>query len=181
MVRTSDRSILCSLCTVLGSHISNCRFVLLVRYNDEIQCAAARVVQGLHENALAKTNGASASFHTMHVRRGDFTTSYQKGSNAVTADDIYQTVKDELEDGSIVYVATDETDKSFFKPLGQHYDIKFLDDFTTELNPKGFRQVNPNVYGMIDQLVVSAEVVLVSNGASSLFVPYSQCGFALCA
>ena len=47
-------------------------------------------------------------------------------------------------------MATDEHDKKFFKPLKDHYDILFLDDFKAEL--KG---LNTNYLGMVDQLVAS--------------------------
>ena len=58
--------------------------------------------------------------------------------------------KSKLNEGETIYIATDERDKSFFKPLMDHYDIVFLDDFHEELG-----HVNTNYYGMIDQVVAS--------------------------
>jgi GDP-fucose protein O-fucosyltransferase len=136
-------------------------FHRLVRYIDEIQCAASRVVQGMRAYAMSRnSSNADGSFNTFHVRRNDFANQYQ--SSIITAEEVYDNVKGVLPDGSIVYVATDESDKSYFEPLKQHFDVKFLDDFMNELNPPGVPLVNTNFYGMIDQLVVSPSVVASS-------------------
>jgi len=55
-----------------------------------------------------------------------------------------------LKRGATVYIATDEKDKSFFKPFADAYDIVFLDDFMHLL-----QGVNTNYFGMIEQLVAS--------------------------
>jgi GDP-fucose protein O-fucosyltransferase len=116
-----------------------------VRYVDEIQCAAARIVHAMHE--YTKTQGvASGEFNTMHIRRGDF----QFKQTRIDAAEIYHNIKDAMPEKSIVFIATDERDKKFFDPLRQHYDIKFLDDFKHLL-----QDVNTNHFGMIDQLVAS--------------------------
>jgi hypothetical protein len=120
-----------------------------VRYADEIQCAAARVVQAMRQYARTKPGNHNGDFDTFHIRRGDF----QFKRTRIDATEIYDNVKDVLPDGSIVYVATDERDKKFFDPLKQHYDIKFMDDFKDVLEG-----VNTNYYGMIDQLVASRGV-----------------------
>jgi hypothetical protein len=41
-----------------------------LRYLDEIQCAAARVVHGMRE--ISSKNGNGGVFDTFHIRRGDF-------------------------------------------------------------------------------------------------------------
>eukprot|EP00548_Thalassiothrix_antarctica_P006224 CAMPEP_0194139344 /NCGR_PEP_ID=MMETSP0152-20130528/8992_1 /TAXON_ID=1049557 /ORGANISM="Thalassiothrix antarctica, Strain L6-D1" /LENGTH=589 /DNA_ID=CAMNT_0038837129 /DNA_START=325 /DNA_END=2094 /DNA_ORIENTATION=- len=110
-----------------------------MRYIDEIQCAAARVVESLRETATV--------FDTMHIRRGDF----QFKDTRIEASEIIQNSKDVLSKDKTIYIATDETDKSFFQPFRDAgYDIKFLDDFKHVL-----KDVNTNYYGMIDQLVAS--------------------------
>jgi hypothetical protein len=38
-----------------------------------------------------------------------------------------------LSDNTTLYIATDERDKSFFKPMQERYDVVFLDDFLHEL------------------------------------------------
>jgi hypothetical protein len=115
-----------------------------VRYIDEIQCAAARVVQALR-NRVARRH--QADFDTLHVRRGNF----QYTVTRMEAADIYDMVARKIPDNTTVYVATDERDKHFFDPLANHYVLVFLDDFIKE----ALEGVNTNYYGMIDQLVAS--------------------------
>ena len=120
-----------------------------VRYIDSIQCAAARVVEAVRERARknpASKNNTKGEFDTFHIRRGDF----QYTVTRFDAPKIYDVSKSKLNEGETIYIATDERDKSFFKPLMDHYDIVFLDDFHEELG-----HVNTNYYGMIDQLVAS--------------------------
>lgn len=119
-----------------------------MRYVDELQCAAARIVSAIREHARSKnpSGNPSGNFDTFHIRRGDF----QYKNTRISADKIYENVKDILVEGATVYIATDEKSKSFFEPLKQHYDVLFMDDFMPQL--KG---VNKNQFGMIDQLVAS--------------------------
>jgi GDP-fucose protein O-fucosyltransferase len=117
-----------------------------VRYNDDIQCAAARVVHAMREYVRQKDPTRDGLFDTFHIRRGDF----QFKNTRIDAVQIYENVKDTLPDGSILFIATDERDKKFFDPLREHYDLKFLDDFMHVLG-----EVNHNYFGMIDQLVAA--------------------------
>jgi GDP-fucose protein O-fucosyltransferase len=119
-----------------------------LRFSDIIQCAAARIVEGIREIAALVGNGTndSGGFDTMHVRREDF-----KGLD-VYKDGIIQ--PHQMIDAKFfdplrtVYVATDERDKSFFEALHEHHTILFLHDFDHLI--KG---IDPNFYGMIEQLV----------------------------
>jgi hypothetical protein len=116
-----------------------------VRYIDEIQCAAARVVQGIRARVQQRKNGQT-DFDTLHVRRGDF----QYTVTRAEAEEIYEMTSKQIPDDTTVYIATDERKKTFFDPLKKHYDVVFLEDFKHEL-----QGVNTNYYGMIDQLVAS--------------------------
>jgi hypothetical protein len=116
-----------------------------LRYIDEIQCAAARVVHAVRK--IAKANGdPNGVFDTFHIRRGDF----QYKQTRIGADEIYRNVKDVLEENSTVFIATDEKDKSFFDPLRSHYHLYFLSDFKDLVG-----DVNANYFGMLDQLIAS--------------------------
>lgn len=117
-----------------------------VRYIDSIQCAAARVVDAVRKRAQERSTTGSGEFDSFHIRRGDF----QYTVTRFDAPKIYEMSKSKLKEGETVYIATDEKDKSFFKPLMDHYDVVFLDDFHDALG-----HVNTNYYGMIDQLVAS--------------------------
>lgn len=113
-----------------------------VRYLDQIVCAAARIVKAVRERSKSKNN--NGRFDTFHVRRGDF--QYKK--TRIEATQIYEKSKDQLTHGNTLYIATDERDKTFFKPLADKYDVTYLDDYMDLIE-----DMNPNYYGMLDQLV----------------------------
>jgi GDP-fucose protein O-fucosyltransferase len=130
-----------------------------MRYVDELQCAAARIVAAMRDRARRKNPANSqGEFDTFHIRRGDF----QYKNTRIEADEIYKNVKDVLKEGSTVYIATDERNKAFFEPLTKHYDVYFMDNFMPEL--KG---VNKNMFGMPDCIVACVTLLMVR-------VPYSQ-------
>lgn len=119
-----------------------------VRYQDEIQCAAGRVVEAVRKHVRERQpNNPNGDFDTFHVRRGDF----QYKETRISAERMYEKAKLKIAEGSTVYIATDERDKSFFDPLKASYDVVFLDDFVDAMG----QQVNTNFYGMVDQLVAS--------------------------
>lgn len=101
-----------------------------VRYIDEIQCGAARVVAAVRKRVSERTKGASTDFDTIHIRRGDF----QFKETRVEAPVILEQLKRVLDADTTLYIATDERDKSFFKPIVDYYpDVVFLDDVMEEL------------------------------------------------
>ena len=114
-----------------------------MRYIDELQCAAARIVQAIRTRTRQRNQ---TGFDTFHIRRGDF----QYKNTRIEAAQIYENVRDVLTEGATVYIATDERSKAFFDPLREHYNVLFMDDFSDLLVG-----VNKNHYGMIDQLVAS--------------------------
>jgi len=123
-----------------------------VRYIDEIQCAAARVVNAVREHARKRDPDGNGDFDSFHIRRGDF----QFKTTRIEAQEIYDNVHDVLTENKTVYVATDERNKTFFDPLRKHYDLVFMDDFMDEL-----KDVNSNLFGMIDQLIASRGNVFI--------------------
>lgn len=135
------------------SKICNIAFVFFFRfmrdhfrYIDEINCAAARIVQQVRKRAIefGNTNGF---YYSIHVRRGDF----QYMLMHLPAEEIYQNnTKLNIPDGSTVYIATDEGNKTFFDPFRKHYNLLFLDHFQDQM-----QSINRNYYGMLDQLVAS--------------------------
>jgi len=116
-----------------------------LRYIDELQCAAARVVEALREKA--KKNGSPEGiFDTLHVRRGDF----QYKDTRVDATVLYDNSADLIPENTTLFIATDERNKTYFGPFKDHYHIYFLDDFKDV-----FEDLNTNYYGMLDQLIAS--------------------------
>ena len=59
--------------------------------------------------------------------------------------------KDELTEGSTLYIATNQKDKNFFSIFMEHYDVIYLDDYMDEVG----HEVNANFLGLIDLLVAS--------------------------
>jgi hypothetical protein len=117
-----------------------------MRYKDEIQCAAARVVHAVRE--LSKKNGNGGVFDTLHIRRGDFS-SFREATQ-LSIEQIYNQTFDVLEANSTIYIATDERNTKFFDLLKTRYNVYFMSDFQDR-----YRDVDKHYYGMIDQLVAS--------------------------
>jgi hypothetical protein len=117
-----------------------------LRYIDEIQCGAARIVHAVREKAR-EHGDAKGVYNSMHIRRGDF----QYKQTQISGDEIVSNIEGLIPDNSTVFIATDERDKKFFDPLRRRYHLYFLDDFV-HLLPEGF---NKNYYGMLDQRVAS--------------------------
>lgn len=119
-----------------------------LRYKDEIFCAAARVVEGIRRRARLRdpTGNPLGEFDSLHVRRGDF----QYKRTRISGEELLANIKNDLKPGSTVFIATDERDRSVFKPLLDQYDICFLSDFSNLI-----RGVNTNYQGMLDQIIAS--------------------------
>mmetsp|Transcript_20688 Transcript_20688/g.57448 ORF Transcript_20688/g.57448 Transcript_20688/m.57448 type:complete len:678 (-) Transcript_20688:278-2311(-) len=115
-------------------------------YSDEIQCAAAKVVDKVRDHVSKVTNGKTREFISFHIRRGDF----QFEDTRIGIEDIMANTQDLIPSGSVIFIATDERNLKFFDPMRKKYDLLFLKDFKDDL--KG---VNSNYFGMIDQLVAS--------------------------
>jgi hypothetical protein len=116
-----------------------------LRYVDDIQCAAARVVNAVREKAR-EHGDPDGKFDSFHIRRGDF----QYKETRIEAQEIYENVKDVLVENSTVFIATDERNMAFFEPLRKHHHIYFLHDFQHLIG-----KVNKNYYGMLDQRIAS--------------------------
>lgn len=89
------------------------RFVRdFVRYVDVIFCKAALMVADLIHNK--SSNGKFTSFH---IRRGEL----QYKEVKISASDLLANVGHLLPQNQTVYIATDEKNMSFFKPLRDHF------------------------------------------------------------
>lgn len=66
---------------------------------------------------------------------------------------------------TLVYVASDERNKSFFQPFHDTFPaVRFLDDF---MDFAELRDINPNYLGMIDQVVCTRGEVFVGTWFST--------------
>jgi len=124
-----------------------------VRYSDEIFCAAGKIVKSLIEESMGRYfngAGAEAGYFSMHIRRGDF----QWPKMRISAQEWHENTRHWLEpdDQHLLYIATDETNRTFFEPLMKHYKVRFLSDYSELAN---LSNLDPNYVGMIDQVVAS--------------------------
>jgi GDP-fucose protein O-fucosyltransferase len=101
-------------------------------------------VKALRERSRTRGD-VDGNYNAYHIRRGDF-------QYTVTRYDAPRIIKNsaEIQTGSVVYIASDETDPQFFEPFRKAFDVVMLSDFKQELVG-----VNSNYYGMIDSLIAS--------------------------
>ena len=119
-----------------------------LRFSDIIQCAAARIVEGIRDIAKTSSNGTNVhgGFDTMHIRRGDFKGLAFYKDGIMDPNDIVASKY--FEERRTVYIATDEADVAFFEPLRREHTLLFLSDFQHLI-----KDLDPNYYGMVEQLV----------------------------
>lgn len=79
--------------------------------------------------------------------------------------DIFKNVEDVIEPGRLVYVMTDERDPAFFDPVRGAYRLRFLKDYEYALDEDA---VNPNLFGMIEQIIGSGAETFVGTYFSTL-------------
>lgn len=121
-----------------------------VHYTDHIFHMGWQAVQWLEDK----------SYYAIHVRRNDF----QYKHLFITAEQIYENIKNVIPDGSKLYIATDHEDKLFFEVLSNHYELYFYDDVV-----KGIQlNVHYNFIPMIEQLICSRAISFIGNDHSTL-------------
>ena len=132
-----------------------------LHYKEEIICASARIVNAIEESALT-IRASNHEFYSMHIRRGDFARQYPEGD--VSAEDLIMQIEADgiLAENSLVYIATDEHDKSFFHPFQEKYHVLFLQDF-----PAQIEGIGDEYYPMLDQLVASKSAMFYGTWPST--------------
>lgn len=117
------------------------RFVRdFLHYKDSLFCAAGKIV-----NAL---NREGKEWSTLHVRRGDL----QYKEVKISGEEWYENLKDVWNEGELLFIATDERNKTFFDPIKEHHDVRFLDDYW-EVGKLG--ELDPYFLSMVDTIVAS--------------------------
>ena len=117
------------------------RFVRdFLHYKDQIYCAAGKIVHSL--------NAEGKEWSSMHIRRGDF--QYKKVK--LPAEEWYENTKEVWHKGEVLFIATDERNKTFFDPLKEHHELRFLDDYWDMAR---LGDLDKNFLGMIDTIVAS--------------------------
>ncbi len=120
-----------------------------LHYTDDIFCAAGKIVHALESLQDGKEKGATPSFSTLHIRRGDF----QYHRVKLTAEEWVKNTINIFQPGEVLYIATDELNKTFFEPfIKQGYQVRFLDDYFKQY---GLSNLDGAFMGMIDTIVAS--------------------------
>lgn len=125
----------------------------LLHYNDEIYCAAGKIVKALQAEGKKRGHDpdseGAGGYSAMHIRTGkDFP--HQKVQ--LPADEWYQNTFEIWDPDEILYIATDEKNKTKFNDIAAHHDVRFLEDYW-EL--AGLDKLDPNYVGMVDAIVAS--------------------------
>jgi len=100
-------------------------------------------------------------YYAIHIRRNDF----QYKHLFITAEQIYDNIKDIIPDGSTLYIATDHTDKSFFDKLAQHYQLHYYEDIA---HLAKLENVHYNFIPIIEQLICTRSIKFIGNDYSTL-------------
>lgn len=92
----------------------------------------------------------NAVYHAAHIRRGDF----QYEETQLSAEDLWSNIN-HLFDRSVtklLYISTDEKNKTFFNPFREYFTVKFFDDYE-EAGKVGEEHLNRNHIGMVEQTI----------------------------
>ena len=129
------------------------RFVRdFLHYHDSIYCAAGKIVKAIQYEGRQRgfdiDENGGGGFSALHIRRGDF----QFKKVKLPAEQWYNNTKEIWQPNEILYIATDEHNKSWFNPIAEHHELRFLEDYWEFA---GLDKLDPNFMGMIDTIVAS--------------------------
>lgn len=131
------------------------RFVRdFVHYSDPIACKAAKVVSLL----LREGDGAYAAFH---IRSAAVT-----GVQSPSSQDIIGNIKGIVSGDNLAFIASDiDSNSDFFAAFRSYFrEVRFLNDYAAAAH---LDAVDPQFFGMIDQMVCSRANVFVGSWFST--------------
>ncbi len=111
--------------------------------HDKFFCKAGQII------AMLREESTTGCFNTMHVRRGDF--QYKEQRNR-TGMELFLITANDFPDNSVLFIATDEMNTSFFKPFQEHYNVKFLKDYEERA---GLSEIPTKAWGQLDAIIAS--------------------------
>lgn len=118
-----------------------------LHYRDEVFCTAGKIVHALQREA-ALPSSTPSFFSALHVRRGDL----QFKEVKISAEEWYNNSKELWRPNELLYIATDEKNKTWFEPIQKHRPIKFLDDYS---EMAGLANVDSVYIGLIETIIAS--------------------------
>ena len=142
------------------------------RYHHEVFCAAGKIILALqYENDMLSGNTNPTAdldpelvggYSSLHVRRGDL----QFKEARLNASEWYENTKELWKPNEILYVATDEGDKTFFDDFRKQHSgrLRFFDDYKALAN---LDKIDQTLYGMIDTVVASRGSIFVGTWFST--------------
>jgi hypothetical protein len=97
------------------------------------------------------SNFADATYFAYHIRRGDF----QYDEARLDPAEIWNNTKHLLDPAvtRLIYIATDEKNKTLFAPFMKDFKVRFFRDIT-DLAKLGSSHLNQNHVGMVEQVFV---------------------------
>lgn len=83
----------------------------------------------------------------------------------IPGDEMIANVGQFIPEKELLFIATDERNKSFFNPFKERFPvIRYLDDY---MEIAGLNDINPNYLGMIDQIVCTRGHIFVGTWFST--------------
>ena len=140
-----------------------------LKYKDEVFCAAGKIVLGLmYEDYVRKGNKLEldgelvGGYSSLHIRRGDL----QFKEVRLESMAWYENTKEIWKPDEILYVATDETQASFFEDFKKSHGgpMRFFNDYKTLASLDG---IDHTYYGLIDTVVASRGIVFAGTWFST--------------
>jgi hypothetical protein len=126
-----------------------CKYVARhIHYNKEIFTEAYKAVEFLGTN-----------YYAIHIRRNDF----QYKDLFLSAEQIYNNIKNVVPEGAKLYISTDETDKTFFDLLREHYELYFYDNIEHLI----YSNINVDLIGPIEQIICTQATTFIGNKLST--------------
>lgn len=100
------------------------------------------------------------NYNAIHVRRGDFNQGWTQNAVCLPAESILKNIEEILPHGSKLYIATDETDKTFFDPFKDKYEIYFYNDVKVN-------DISKDFIGITEQIICSRAKTFIGSFAST--------------
>ena len=113
-----------------------------------------------------------STYHAMHVRhRNDFSEQFQE-------DDFFKLTPERILNfatrhmnpniSTLLYIATDVNNITFFEPLGQIFQLRFLSDYMTQFRDgREDSAINYNQLGMVEQMICANADTFIGTAGST--------------
>ena len=135
-----------------------------VHYQDNVFCAAGKIVKLLQDEGKERgfdiDEEGAGGYSAMHIRRGDL----QYKEVIISAEEWLENTAKLWKPKEILYIATDEKNRTFFEPIAQQYELRFLGDYFEKV---GLDKLDPSLLGMVEIAVASRSRIFVGTWHST--------------